>query len=97
MCPGGTLPARSPWGTKLIPALRFASSIVIKGADAAGVGPAVFSSLAVASELPSGTLTAVTIAGADLERCPAAVWPHCLPAGRPPHTLVAIAARGHRR
>ena len=70
---------RAVGGALAEPALQLASTTAIKGAVAAGVGPAVLSSLAVAGELAAGTLAAVGIAGVDLERRLAAVWPR----GRP--------------
>jgi len=68
----------------------------IKSAVAAGVAPAVLSSLAVASELAAGTLRAVPVIGLDLHRALRAVWP----AGRhltgPAQDLYQIACRTTR-
>lgn len=75
------------------PALQLASTTAIKGAVAAGVGPAVLSSLAVAGELAAGTLVAVGIVGVDLERRLAAVWPRGRPLTGPAADLVRLAAR----
>jgi DNA-binding transcriptional LysR family regulator len=75
------------------PALQLASTTAIKGAVAAGQGPAVLSSLAVVGELATGTLVAVGVAGADLDRRLRAVWPRGRPPTGPAAALVALAAR----
>jgi DNA-binding transcriptional LysR family regulator len=78
------------------PLAELSSTTAIKAAVAAGAGPAVLSSLAVAAEVAAGTLRAVTITGLDLHRVLRAVWP----AGRrltgPARDLYAIAARSGR-
>ncbi|WP_216913647.1 LysR family transcriptional regulator [Nocardia noduli] len=56
-------------------ALELSSTTAIKSAVAAGAGPAVLSSLAVAAEIAAGTLVSPTITGLDLERTLRAVWP----------------------
>jgi DNA-binding transcriptional LysR family regulator len=56
------------------PAAELSSTTAIKAAVAAGAGPAVLSSLAVAGELATGTLRAVPITGVDLGRTLMAVW-----------------------
>jgi DNA-binding transcriptional LysR family regulator len=77
------------------PAAELSSTTAIKAAVAAGAGPAVLSSLAVAAELSAGTLRAVPV-GLDLNRTLRVVWP----AGRrlvgPARDLRAIAARDLR-
>jgi DNA-binding transcriptional LysR family regulator len=82
------------------PAAELSSTTAIKAAVAAGgagSGPAVLSSLAVAAELPAGTLRAVPVTGVDLTRTLRVVWT----AGRrltgPARDLYAIAARSARR
>jgi DNA-binding transcriptional LysR family regulator len=79
------------------PLAELSSTTAIKAAVAAGAGPAVLSSLAVAAELAAGTLRAVPVAGVDLNRTLRAVWS----AGRrltgPARDLYAIAAAGRRR
>lgn len=79
------------------PAAELSSTTAIKAAVAAGAGPAVLSSLAVAAELSAGTLRAVPVSGVDLNRTLMAVWT----AGRrltgPALDLYAIAARAGRR
>lgn len=75
------------------PVLVLASTTAIKNAVAAGVAPAVLSSLAVAGELAAGTLVAVPVAGVALERRLAAVWPRGRPLAGPAAELVALATR----
>jgi DNA-binding transcriptional LysR family regulator len=79
------------------PAAELSSTTAIKAAVAAGAGPAVLSSLAVAAELSAGTLRAVPVTGVDLTRTLRAVWT----AGRrltgPALDLCTIAARAGRR
>jgi DNA-binding transcriptional LysR family regulator len=76
------------------PVAELSSTTAIKSAVAAGIGPAVLSSLAVAPELAAGTLRAVKVADLDLSRRLLAVWA----AGRqligPAADLRTIAARG---
>ena len=76
------------------PVAVLSSTTAIKSAVAAGIGPSVLSSLAVAPELAAGTLRAVKVTDLDLSRRLLAVWA----AGRqligPPADLRAIAARG---
>jgi DNA-binding transcriptional LysR family regulator len=50
------------------PLAELSSTTAIKSAVAAGIGPAVLSSLAVAPELAAGTLRAVRVTGLDLTR-----------------------------
>jgi DNA-binding transcriptional LysR family regulator len=75
------------------PAAELSSTTAIKSAVAAGIGPSVLSSLAVAPELAAGTLRAVKVTDLDLSRRLLAVWA----AGRqligPAADLRAIAAR----
>ena len=79
------------------PLAELSSTTAIKAAVAAGAGPAVLSSLAVAADLAAGTLCAVPVSGLDLRRTLRAVWP----AGRrltgPARDLYAIAARSGTR
>ena len=76
------------------PVAELSSTTAIKSAVAAGIGPAVLSSLAVAPELAAGTLRAVKVTDLDLSRRLLAVWA----AGRqligPAADLRTIAARG---
>jgi DNA-binding transcriptional LysR family regulator len=79
------------------PMAELSSTTAIKAAVAAGAGPAVLSSLAVAGELATGALRAVPVIGLDLNRPLSAVWA----AGRrltgPARDLYAIAVRmAHR-
>jgi DNA-binding transcriptional LysR family regulator len=79
------------------PIAELSSTTAIKAAVAAGAGPAVLSSLAVAAELSAGTLRAVTVIDLDLNRTLRAVWA----AGRrltgPARDLYTIAVRTGRR
>lgn len=74
------------------PALELASTTAIKNATAAGIAPAVLSSLAVAGDLAAGTLVAVRVAGLDLRRSLRAVWPRGRPLTGPAAVLLRIAA-----
>jgi DNA-binding transcriptional LysR family regulator len=82
--------------TPVPPLAELSSTTAIKSAVAAGVAPAVLSSLAVANELTAGTLRTVPVNGLDLHRTLRAVWP----AGRrltgPAQDLYQIAARSTR-
>jgi DNA-binding transcriptional LysR family regulator len=82
--------------TPVPPLAELSSTTAIKSAVAAGVAPAVLSSLATANELIAGTLRAVPVNGLDLHRTLRAVWP----AGRrltgPAQDLYQIAARSTR-
>ncbi|WP_103534165.1 LysR family transcriptional regulator [Streptomyces sp. SM11] len=62
-------------GPQSAPLLELPSTTAIKNAAAAGLGPAVLSSLALTAELASGTLKAVPVAGLDTTRSLRAVWP----------------------
>jgi DNA-binding transcriptional LysR family regulator len=62
-------------GQDLVPPVaELSSTTAIKSAVAAGIGPAVLSSLAVAPELAAGTLRAVRVTDLDLSRRLRAVW-----------------------
>jgi DNA-binding transcriptional LysR family regulator len=76
------------------PAAELSSTTAIKAAVAAGAGPAVLSSLAVAAELSAGTLRAVRVTGVDLRRTLMAVWAEGRRVAGPARDLYAIAARG---
>jgi DNA-binding transcriptional LysR family regulator len=82
--------------TSVPPLAELSSTTAIKSAVAAGAGPAVLSSLAVAGELTAGTLRAVLVRSLDLHRALRAVWP----AGRrltgPTQDLYLIATRSTR-
>jgi DNA-binding transcriptional LysR family regulator len=56
------------------PVAELSSTTAIKSAVAAGIGPAVLSSLAVAPELTAGTLRAVKVTDLDLSRRLFAIW-----------------------
>jgi DNA-binding transcriptional LysR family regulator len=89
---------RDQAGLELAPPLaELSSTTAIKAAVAAGVGPAVLSSLAVAAELSTGTLRPVTITGLDLNRTLRAVWTAGQRLAGPAADLYAIATRSARR
>ncbi|MFE6835043.1 LysR family transcriptional regulator [Streptomyces sp. NPDC057705] len=85
--------ARLPDWRPPAPLLELSSTTAIKTAAAAGVGPAVVSSLAVSVELASGTLTSPTVAGFDMTRSLRAVWPQGQRPAGPARDLYAIARR----
>ena len=74
------------------PTAELSSTTAIKSAVAAGVGPAVLSSLAVAPELATGTLRAVRVTDLDLSRRLLAVWPAGRQLTGPAADLLTIAA-----
>ena len=78
------------------PAAELSSTTAIKAAVAAGAGPAVLSSLAVAAELAAGTLCAVPVSGVDLGRTLMAVWAEGRRLAGPAQDLYTIAARGRQ-
>lgn len=62
------------------PALELGSTVAVKSAVIAGVGPAVISRLAVEGELASGGLVAIAVDGVDIARTLRAVWSrHAVP------------------
>ena len=88
---------RAQAGLEHVPPLAEPSSTTaIKAAVAAGAGPAVLSSLAVAAELSAGTLRAVTITGLNLNRTLLAVWAPGRRLAGPARDLYAVATRSAR-
>lgn len=73
--------------------MELSSTTAIKNAAAAGVGPAVLSSLAVSAELASGSLRTTTVTGLDMTRSLRAVWPAGQRPAGPARDLYAIARR----
>ncbi|WP_018349929.1 LysR family transcriptional regulator [Longispora albida] len=78
-------------GWQPAPVLELSSTTAIKTAAGAGAGLAVVSSLAVAAEIASGALHAVTVPGLDLRRTLHAVWPRSSRLTGLAATLYAIA------
>lgn len=78
------------------PVAELSSTTAIKSAVAAGIGPAVLSSLAVAPEIAAGTLHPVRVTGLDLSRRLLAVWAAGRQLTGPAADLRAIAVRGRR-
>lgn len=79
------------------PLAELSSTTAIKAAAAAGAGPAVLSSLAVAAEISAGTLRAVWVTDLDLRRTLRVVWVAGRRLSGPARDLSAIAARTGRR
>ena len=75
------------------PVAELSSTTAIKSAVAAGIGPAVLSSLAVAPEVTAGTLRTVRVTGLDLTRKLLAVCAEGRPLTGPAGDLHAIAVR----
>ena len=88
---------REQAGLECVPPLaELSSTTAIKAAVAARAGPAVLSSLAIAAELPGGTLRAVTVTGLDLTRTLRAVWAPGRRLAGPARDLYTIAAQAGR-
>lgn len=79
--------------SEVSPAVELSSTTSIKSAVAQGMAPAVLSSLAVTSELATGTLIAIPVRGLDLERTLRAVWPSDQRLTTPARELLGIATR----
>jgi DNA-binding transcriptional LysR family regulator len=77
------------------PVAELSSTTAIKSAVAAGIGPAVLSSLTVAPEIAAGKLRTVKVTDVDLSRRLLAVWAAGRQLTGPAANLRAIAA--HRR
>jgi DNA-binding transcriptional LysR family regulator len=75
------------------PVAELSSTTAIKSAVAAGIGPAVLSSLAVAAEVSAGTLRTVPVTGLDLTRKLQAVSAEGRPLTGPAAALHTIAVR----
>jgi DNA-binding transcriptional LysR family regulator len=89
---------RQQAGLEPVPPLaELSSTTAIKAAAAAGAGPAVLSSLAVAAEVAAGALRPVSVTGLDLDRVLRAVWLAGRRLSGPAGDLYAIAARSARR
>lgn len=73
--------------------LELSTASAVRSAAAAGAGPAVLSSLAVADDLAAGRLREVPVDGADLHRSLRAVWPRGQRPTGPARDLLAIAGR----
>ncbi|GGM79946.1 transcriptional regulator [Dactylosporangium sucinum] len=80
-------------GPAAAPMLELSSTTAIKHAVAAGSGPAVLSSLAVAGEISAGTLVAVPVTGLPLRRSLRVVWPVGRQLTGPARDLYAVARR----
>jgi molybdate transport repressor ModE-like protein len=77
------------------PVAELSSTTAVRSSAAAGVAPAVLSSLAVAGDLMAGRLVAIPIAGIDLCRRIRAVWPAGQPLLGPARDFLAVATGSH--
>jgi molybdate transport repressor ModE-like protein len=77
------------------PVAELSSTTAVRSSAAAGVAPAVLSSLAVAGDLVAGRLVAIPIEGIDLCRSIRAVWPAGQPLLGPARDFVAVATGSH--
>ncbi len=75
------------------PRLELGSNSAVKGAAQAGVAPAVLSGYAVESDVATGRLVEVPLAGVNLVRNLRAVWRRGRPLTGPAATLLSIASR----
>ncbi|MBP2476918.1 molybdate transport repressor ModE-like protein [Crossiella equi] len=76
--------------------VELGSTTAVRGAVAAGSGPAVLSVLAVEADLLAGRLTEVPVTGVDLRRRLRAVWVAGRVLSPPAAALLAVAARTPR-
>ncbi len=83
-------------GPLAAPLLELSTASAVRSAVAAGAGPAVLSSLAVAHDVAAGRLLEIPVDGADLHRTLRAVWPRGQHPTGPARDLLAIAAREQR-
>jgi molybdate transport repressor ModE-like protein len=74
------------------PVAEVSSTTAARSSAAAGVAPAVLSSLAVAADVMSGRLVAIPIGGIDLCRRIRAVWPAGQPLLGPARDFLAVAS-----
>jgi DNA-binding transcriptional LysR family regulator len=79
------------------PVAELSSTTAIKSAVAAGIGPAVLSTLAVAPELTAGTLHQVEVIDLDLSRTLLAVWAEGRQLTGPAADLRAISTQPRNR
>jgi molybdate transport repressor ModE-like protein len=80
------------------PLMEASSTTAVRSAAAAGLAPAVLSSLAVSADVAAGLLLAVEVSGIDMRREIRAVWPVGQPLPAPARDLLAVASapRGGR-
>lgn len=64
-----------PWAPLATPLLELSSTSAVRGAVAAGAGPAVLSDLAVRDDVAAGRVVVVPVRELDLSRSLRAVWP----------------------
>lgn len=89
--------AAAGFGPPMTPLLEVSSTTAIKSAVGAGIGGAVLSSLAVASELAAETLIRVPMPGLTLRRELMAIWPSRRPPSGPAAELLTVAAQTQLR
>lgn len=85
------------FGPPAPPLFQLSSTTAVKAAVAAGAGPAVLSSLAVADEVADGRLALVPVADLDLSRRLRAIWPAGQVPTGPARELLALARPEPRR
>jgi molybdate transport repressor ModE-like protein len=79
------------------PLLELSTTSAVRGAVAAGAGPAVLSDLAVRDDVAAGRVVAVSVRDVDLTRLLRAVWPRGQRPGGAARDLLVIAGRASRR
>ena len=75
------------------PLLELSTTSAVRGAVAAGAGPAVLSNLAVRDDAAAGRVVMVPVQGVDLSRSLRAVWPRGQRPGGTARDLLAIVGR----
>lgn len=75
------------------PLLELSTTSAVRGAVAAGAGPAVLSDLAVRDDVAAGRVVVVAVGGLDLSRSLRAVWPRGQRPTGSARDLLGIAAR----
>ncbi|MBC6460732.1 LysR family transcriptional regulator [Actinomadura sp. HBU206391] len=83
--------ALAEYGGTATPLLQLASTTALKAAAVSGAGPVVVSELAVADEVATGRLVAVSVPELDLRRPLRAVWPTGQRPTGPARDLLALA------
>jgi molybdate transport repressor ModE-like protein len=74
------------------PLLEASSTTAVRSAAAAGLAPAVLSSLAIAADVDAGRLLAVEVSGIDMRRAIRAVWQAGQALVAPARDLLAVAS-----
>lgn len=85
--------ALARWAPLAAPLLELSTTSAVRGAVAAGAGPAVLSDLAVGEDVAAGRLVQVAVRDLDLGRSLRAVWPRGQRPTGAARDLLAIAGR----